>query len=108
MNRQARGFWGIADQSLQWIGRGTTWLLLRRRSTSDEGTLDAAIGGALVCAAFGGVFGFVLSDHSRNITAIDGTILGSLLGMCIGILFGSFVETIHTTINDLLRSLNSK
>jgi hypothetical protein len=108
MNNQARGFWGIADQSLQWIGRGIAWLLLRRRSTTDEGPLDAAIGGALVCAAFGGIFGFVLSDHSRNITAIDGTILGSMLGMCIGILFGLFVETIHTAINDLLRSLNSK
>lgn len=108
MNRSARGFWGIFDRNLQWIGRGTARLLLRKHSTTDEGPLDAAIGGALVCAVFGGICGFALSDHSKNITAIDGTILGCLLGLCMGISLGSLVETIHSLIEDLLRSLNPK
>ena len=101
------GFWGIADQSLQWIGRGAAWILLRRHSTRDESTLCAAAGGALICAVFGGVVGFALSDLSRDISVIGGTILGGLLGVCIGFIFGAFVEIIDGTIKDLLRSLNS-
>lgn len=108
MNGLTPGFWDIADQSLQWIGRGTAWLLLRRHSTKDEGAFDAVIGGALVCAVCGGVVGLALSDSSRDMGVIDGTILGCLLGVCIGIMFGSIVETIDSTIKDLLRSLNSK
>ena len=102
------GFWSIADQSLQWIGRGAAWILLRRHSTRDESTLCAAVGGALICAVFGGVVGFALSDSSRDVSAIGGTILGALLGGCIGIIFGTFVEIVDSTIKDLLRSLNAK
>ena len=108
MNGLTCGCWAVADRSLQWIGRGAAWLLLRRHSREDERALCAAIGGALVCAIFGGVAGFALSDLSQEIGAIDGAILGSLLGVCLGILFGSFVETVDRTINDMLRSFNSK
>jgi hypothetical protein len=108
MEELTLGFWGIADQSLQWIGRGAAWILLRRQSTRDECTLCAAAGGALICSVFGGVVGFALSDLSRDMSAIGGTILGSLLGVCVGFILGAFVEMIDSTINDLLRSLNSK
>jgi hypothetical protein len=108
MNGLSCGCWAIADRSLQWIGRGAAWLLLRRHSTKDERALYAAIGGALVCAVSGGVVGFALTDLSREISAIDGAILGSSLGVCLGILFGSFVETVNSTIKDLLSSFNLK
>ena len=108
MKGLTRGCWDTIDQCLQWIGRGTARLLLRRQSTTDENVLYAAIGGALVCAVCGGVAGFALSDSSRDMGVIDGTILGGLLGVCIGIMFGSIVETVDSTIKDLLRSLNSK
>ena len=108
MNGLTRGFWDIIDQCLQWIGRGTARLLLRRHSTTGEGVLYAVIGGALVCAICGGVVGFALSDSSGDKGVIDGTILGGLLGVCVGIMFGSIVETVDSTIKDLLRSVNSK
>ena len=102
------GFWDIADQSLQWIGRSAAWLLLRKHFTRDESALCAATGGALVCALFGGAVGFVLSDPSRNIDAIVGTILGGLLGVCLGFIFGVSIEAVSSTFKDLLRSLGSK
>jgi hypothetical protein len=102
------GVWDIADQSLQWVGRSATWLLLRRHFTSDESSLCAATGGALVCAVFGGVAGFALSDLSRDFGVIDATIFGGLLGVCIGFIFGASVETVSSTIKDLLRSVSSK
>ena len=102
------GFWGIADQSLQWIVRGAAWILLRRHSTRDESTLCAAAGGALICTVFGGVVGFALSDSSRDVSAIGGTILWALLDGCIGSIFGALVEIVDSTIKDLLRSLNTK
>jgi hypothetical protein len=102
------GFWDIADQILQWIGRSAAWHLLRRQFTRDESALCAATGGALVCAVFGGVVGFALSDLSRSINAIGGTILGGLLGISIGFIFGASVETVSNTIKDLLRSLDSR
>lgn len=108
MNGLTRGIWDTADQSLQWLGRGAIWLLWRRKYTTDDGDLYAATGGALVCAAFGGFVGFAFSGPSRNIGAIDGTILGGLLGVCIGMLFGSFVEAVDASIKDMLRYLNSK
>lgn len=108
MNGLSCGCWAIADQSLQWIGRGAAWLLLRRPSTEGGRALDAAIGGALVCAVFGGVVGFALSELSRGIGAIDGAILGSSLGVCLGISFGAFVENVDSTIKYLLRSFDSK
>jgi hypothetical protein len=102
------GCWDIADRSLQWIGRSAAWLLLRKHFARDESALCAAAGGALVCALFGGVLGFALSDPSRNTDAIGGTILGGLLGVCLGFIFGVSVEAVSSTIKDLLRSLDSK
>lgn len=108
MNGLSCGCWAIADQSLQWIGRGAAWLLLKRPSTEGRRAVDAAIGGALACAVFGGVVGFTLSDLSRGIGAVDGAILGSSLGVCLGISFGAFVESVDSAIKDLLRSFDSK
>jgi uncharacterized protein YcfJ len=108
MGKLTFGFWDIADQSFQWIGRGAAWILLRSHPTRDESTLCAATGGALICAVFGGVAGFSLSDLSRDMSVIGGTILGGLLGVCIGLIFGALVEMIDSTIKGLLRSLNSK
>ena len=108
MNGLTPGIWDIADQSLQWLGRGAICQLLRRQYTTDDCDLYAATGGALVCAAFGGVVGFVFSGPSRDLGAIDGTILGGLLGVCVGMLFGSFVESVDASIKDMLRYLNSK
>jgi len=101
------GFWDLADQCLQCIGKRIAWLLLRRRYKSDEGALCAATGGALVCAVFGAVVGFTVSDPLRNLGAISGTIFGCLLGMCIGIYFGVFVEIVDDAIQDLLKSVRS-
>ena len=108
MKGLTRGCWDTIDQCLQWIGRSTTRLLLRRHLTTDENASYAAIGGALLCAVCGGVAGFALSDSSGGMGVIDGTILGGLLGVCIGIMFGSIVETIDSMIKDLLRSEKSK
>ena len=101
--------WASMDRILQWIGRGAARLLgIKRHSTEEESTADAMTGGALVCTAIGAVAGFFLSYSSRNIDAVDGTILGALLGVCIGITFGSFVETVDDAITNLLGSLGSK
>ncbi len=108
MNGLIPGIWEIADQGFQWLGRGVAWLLFRRRPTSDESTLCAAAGSALVWAAFGGVIGFFISGPSRDVGAIGGMILGGLIGACLGICFGVFVETIDTEIKGALRSLDSK
>jgi hypothetical protein len=102
------GFWEIADQCLQWIGRSAAWLLLRKHFTRDESALCAATGGALICAVYGGVVGFALSDLSREMNAIGGAILGGLLGACLGITVGVSVEALSSTMRDLLRSLGSK
>lgn len=102
------GSWSIADRSFQFIGRGAAWVLFRRHSPIEEGALCAAAGGALVFAVFGGAVGFALSDLSQGISVIGGTILGGLLGVCIGFTFGALVESIDSTIKDLLGSLNSK
>lgn len=108
MNWRTFGFWDLFDESLQWIGKGVAWLLLRKHYTRDEDPLWAAIGGAFVCAVFGGIVGFALSKPSPELGAIGGSILGGLLGVCIGICFGVFVETVDSMIKDLARSLNSK
>ena len=105
MNGLTCGCWAIADRSLQWIGKKAAWPLVRRHPADDESALYAAIGGALICALIGGAVGFGLSDRARD---IGGAMLGSSLGVCLGILFGSFVETVDSTIKDLLRSFNPK
>lgn len=108
MNEFPPGFWDIADRSLQWIGRCATVLLAKRPSAGGESATYAVTGGALVCAVFGGLVGFTLSDPSQDIGAMGGTILGGSLGVCLGIIFGAFVVTVDTAIKDLLGSLNSK
>jgi cobalamin biosynthesis protein CobD/CbiB len=108
MNRLTLRPWDSIDQILQWIGRCAAWRPKRSNSTAEESTAYAMTGGALVCAVLCGIVGFVLSDSSRNIDAIDGTILGALLGACIGIMFGSFVETVDRMIKDLLKSSDSE
>ena len=107
MNRLALGLWDVVDLSFRWIGKSVVWLLTRK-GRDEEGIVYALIGGALVCTVFGGVAGFGLSGHSRNIATLEGAILGSLLGACLGVFFGSFVEAVDDTINDVLRSLNPK
>lgn len=102
------GFWDVVDRTLRWIGKCTTWFLVKRADKGEEDFADALVGGGLVCAVFGGVAGFALSDPSRNIDTSEGVIIGCLLGLCMGIFLGSFVETVDNTIKDLLRSLNSK
>ena len=105
MNIFTLGLWGTVDQSLQWIGKEAARLLTRRSGSAEE---NAIIGGALVCAVFGGVTGFALSDFSRSTVVSGGAIIGSLLGACSGVLFGSFVVTVDDTIKHVLASLKSK
>ncbi len=102
MNVFTLGFWGTVDQFLQWIGRGAARLLTRRSCFAEE---NAIIGGALVCAVFGGVTGFALSDFSRSTAITEGAIIGGLVGACSGVLFGFFVVTVDDTIRDILASL---
>lgn len=108
MNKLTLGVWEIADHSLQWIGRSAVWLLLRRPAARDESALYAAAGGSLLGAVSGGVVGFALSDISGDIGAIGGTAVGCLLGACTGIAFGACVETVSSTIKQILSSLSSK
>ena len=103
----AAGFWGIADHTLEWVGKGVIRVLTGGRSLREDAAY-AIIGAALLSGAFGAVLGFSLSSTSENVSTGFGTILGSLLGICLGILFGSFVEIIDWSIEDLIRSLNSK
>jgi hypothetical protein len=102
VNVLAIGLWGTVDQSLQWIGKGATRVLTRRSCPPEE---NAIIGGALVCAVFGGVTGFALSDLSRTIGLTGGAVIGGLLGACSGVLFGSFVVTVDDTIKHFMASL---
>lgn len=102
------GFWGLVDLSLRWIGKGASWFLIKKSNRGKENAAYAIVGGALVCAVFGGITGFALSDLSRDIATVDGAILGGMLGACAGIFFGTLVEAVDDKINDLLRSLSSK
>jgi hypothetical protein len=99
------GFWGTVDQSLQWIGKGLAEFLTRRSPSAEE---NALIGGALVCAVFGAITGFAISDIPPRIGVTGGAILGGLLGACTGVVFGSVVVTIDHAIKHTLGSLNSK
>lgn len=101
------GFWDIVDQALRWIGRCTTWFV-KRADKGEEVSADALVGGALVCAVFGGLVGFALSDPRQNLGTAEGVIIGCLLGVCMGVFLGSFVETVDITIKNLLSSLKSK
>ena len=105
MNTLSLGFWGIVDESLQWIGKGAARLLTRRSRAPEE---NALIGGATFCALFGSVVGFAFSQRSQSIGTTGGIIIGVLLGVCSGIFLGSFVESIDHSINDVIASLKLK
>jgi hypothetical protein len=114
MRELTNGFWGTVDRSLQRVGRIAA-CAVSRRGRSAEDVACAAIGGSLLCAIFGGVVGFALSDLSRHtadlsrtMAAIEGLIVGLLLGACVGVFFGSFVEAVDHYIRNLLRTLNPK
>src|SRR5579862_4279945 len=108
MNQSTLGFWDVVDLSFRWIGKGAVWLLGRKPGEGDESPAYALLGGAVVWSVFGGVVGFGLSGHARNLATLEGAILGCLLGACTGVFFGSLVEAVDDTINGVLRSLNSK
>jgi len=110
----ANGFWGIVDHSLQKVGR-TAACVISRRGRLAEDVACAAIGGSLLCAVFGAVAGFGLSDLSRHtadlsrsMAATEGAVVGLLVGACVGVFFGSFVETVDEYIRNLLGTLNLK
>lgn len=106
MNGSTPGLWDIADATLRWIGKGVAWLVRRKNGMGEEYAAYAMIGGALLCAAFGAVVGYAVSDISHSF-AIEGAMIGGLLGMCIGIFFGATVDAVDSSIQAKLRSLNS-
>ncbi len=108
MNRLTWGIWDVVNQSLQGLGKGTARLLFRSHPITDGTALYAAVGGAIVCAIFGGVAGFELSHPALELGVIAGTMLGGLLGVCMGIFFGSLVVTVDRLIKILLRINNSR
>lgn len=101
------GFWSLIHQGLDWIGRGAVWLLSRNASPPEE-IAYAMTGGALVFGVIGAAVGIALSDHRRDINAVEGALLGGLFAVCMGIIVGSIVTVIDDSIKDLLNSLNSK
>lgn len=114
MREMVKGFWGTVDDSLQKIGRAAA-CAISRRGRSAEDVACAALGGSLLCAVFGGVAGFGLSDLSihaadlsRGLAVTEGAIAGFLVGACVGVFFGSFVETLDEYIRSLLGTLNPK
>jgi hypothetical protein len=108
MHGLARGFWDILDDILRSLGKFAASMVKRAVSGEENCAAHAMIGGALVCAVFGGAIGILLSDLSRSVTAIDAAIIGGLLGICMGIYFGAFVDTVDGAIQHLLRSLSPK
>lgn len=107
MSDFTHGFWGTVDQSLQYIGKGVTRPFTRGSATAED-VAYAALGGCLICALFGGVAGFALSDLSRSMALLEGAIIGLLLGACVGVFFGSFVEAVDEYIRGLLNSLKAR
>lgn len=108
MKRSELGFWGTADQALQWAGKVSAWFLTGKLSPGEESATYSMIGGAVLGAVFGAVAGFALSYHSPRIDIIELAIIGGLLGICTGFPFGAFVDSVDDTIKNVLRSLNSK
>lgn len=98
------GLWDVADAALRWIGKEVAWLV-RKKIESEEYAAYAMIGGALLCAAFGAIIGFAVSDTTHSF-AIEGAIIGGLLGMCMGVFFGASVDAVDSSIRAALRSLN--
>ena len=117
MSNFAQGFWGTVDNSLQFVGKGTARLLTRKSATAED-VAYAALGGSIICALFGAIAGFGLSEMSRgaadlstqaasvqgSMAAVEGAIIGLLLGACVGVFFGSLVEAVDEHIRTLLGS----
>jgi hypothetical protein len=79
-----------------------------RRSGAAEDVAYATLGGSLLCAFFGAVIGFALSDLSRGMLVLEGALIGLMLGACVGVFFGSFVEAVDENIRHLLGSLKGR
>ncbi len=107
MSAFSHGFWDTADYSLQQIGKGTAWLLTRNAHRAED-VAYAVLGGSLLCALFGAVTGFVISDLSHDMAALAGAGIGLLLGACVGVFFGSFVEAVDEYIQNVLASIRSR
>jgi urea transporter len=98
------GFWSTADKFLQRIGRGVVWLVARNSRRADD-VAYAVLGGSLLCAMFGGILGFALSNLSRGMAGFNGALIGVMIGACVGVFFGSFVEAVDEYIRNVLRSI---
>ena len=108
MSQLPFGIWKALDTSLQFVGKGTAWVVTRKAERMSECVAYAMIGGAVLGALFCGLTGYVFSDHLGDAAAIEGTVLGGLLGACIGIVFGACVNTVDSTIEEFLKSLDTK
>jgi len=102
------GAWKALNATLRSVGKGVTWVVVRKAGCVEECVAYAMIGGAVLGAVCGAATGFAFLDHSGARVAIEGAILGGLLGICIGIGFGASVDTVETNIEDVLKSLDSK
>ena len=102
------GIWKVLDASLQLVGRGAAWVVMRKAEHANECVAYAMIGGAVLGAVACGAAGFLFSDHSGAVAAGEGATVGCLLGACIGLVFGACVDTVEYTIEEVLRSLDPK
>jgi len=114
MRRFENGLWGTVDRSLQSVGRAVV-CSVSRRGRAAEDVACAVLGGCLLCAIFGALIGFVLSDLSlhtanlqRSTAVVEGGMIGLLLGACVGVFFGSFVDAVDHYIRSVLRTLHPK
>ena len=108
MNRKTVGLWDVVDLGLRGVGKGVAWVAMRKAGGEAEQEGYALLGGAVLFTVFGGLVGFGLANHTRDLFMAEGAIIGGLLGACSGVFFGSFVEAIDGTINHVLRSLDPK
>ena len=109
MNGWRVGFWDVVDQCLRGIGKGAAWVLTAGHLGDDVNAAGyALIGGAVLCALFGAIVGYVLSHFAHGMYIAGVTAIGGLLGACAGVFFGSFVEAVDQEINQVLASLKSK
>jgi hypothetical protein len=108
MNGLRFGAWKLLNAILRMVGRGVAWVVIGKAGCVEECVAYAMIGGAVLCALFCGALGFAFLDHSGDVAAAGGAIVGGLLGVCIGIGFGASVDTVESNIEDVLRSLDSK
>ena len=107
MKAAANGFWGTSHWILDCIGRGTAWCF-RTKLTPSEDMAYAMTGGAILGAAVGAIFGFILSAESHGFNAVEGMAIGGVLGLSMGIGCGAIVESVDEYIRAWLNSFNSK